>query len=558
MEAASNNSIVQEIILRLRMEADPGNAKIAEQTARAGITSQTRLTETVQKSAKEQASAVEKLQRAESDVSAKRQAANEKYRSSTKQALEGITSLARGLTLIGVASEKDLEKAVRVLAKFEAGAQVLKGTITIIEAGTNAWKAYRTAVLAAAAAEAARGAVAGAAGAGGGAAGGAVGGAAAGAAGAAGVGLGGRLIGGAALAARAVGGAFAATGPVGYAIAAVATAKLTSELNSMSEAMEAAEKSAKRLAEYEQRISEQREQGDSAVGQFLGHQGALFPLGLEEARARGGRGLRGTDRDAAANQAGLNRSQSELAGIRSQQRSLADNGAEGLVGPAGRFASFAQAQQQLAQQERTALEQVKQLEQERLGINQRIVEQKIKGTQEARDSLKVLQDQARAESQGLAQSVEDAAARFGRLSPQDQRRTLSAKKALDEGQDLTRGQRGLLDSLGLESLTAATRQQDIADAIKAGFESAGLGRAEEDRAADLGQRALEIGFQIQSQNELVIKLENDATKLADDLGERLRPIFREMAKTIVVEAEARLKQEVEQQARNKNAQLARP
>lgn len=131
--------------------------------------------------AKQQVTAIKAAQEEYAKFTAKGQAANRQLVEGSKQSLEGITALARGFVLLGVSSEKDLEKAVKTLAKFEAVANVLKGTINTVQGLAKAYDAYRTSVQAAAAAESARSAAqaaGGAAGAvgGGAAAGGAVGG----------------------------------------------------------------------------------------------------------------------------------------------------------------------------------------------------------------------------------------------------------------------------------------------------------------------------------------------------------------------------------------------
>lgn len=72
-----------------------------------------------------------------------------------KQSMSGATALARGFALVGAASEEDMEKAVRALAKVEAGVQAVRGTIDLVQGITKAWRAYTTTVEAAAAAHAA-------------------------------------------------------------------------------------------------------------------------------------------------------------------------------------------------------------------------------------------------------------------------------------------------------------------------------------------------------------------------------------------------------------------
>lgn len=90
-------------------------------------------------------------------MGAKSQAANMAIAEGFKMGIGGATALARSFTLLGVASEDDLEKAVKALAKVEAGVQAIRGVIDVVVGGVKMWRAYAEAVTAAAAAEAAIG-----------------------------------------------------------------------------------------------------------------------------------------------------------------------------------------------------------------------------------------------------------------------------------------------------------------------------------------------------------------------------------------------------------------
>lgn len=111
--------------------------------------------------------------------------------------------VARSIALIGIASEKDMEKAIRAFAKIEAGIQIVSAIANAVKAGTQAWRAYQTAVLAAAAAQQAAAMAGGGIG---------PGGAMRGAAGRAAAGGAGRAAAGGALGALGMGGSAAAMG----------------------------------------------------------------------------------------------------------------------------------------------------------------------------------------------------------------------------------------------------------------------------------------------------------------------------------------------------------
>jgi hypothetical protein len=108
-----------------------------------------------EKAAKEiqqaQIKAISTVEQAQSRMTAGQAAIAEGF----KQSMSGATALARGFALVGAASEEDMEKAVRALAKVEAGVQAVRGTIDLVQGITKAWRAYTTTVEAAAAAHAA-------------------------------------------------------------------------------------------------------------------------------------------------------------------------------------------------------------------------------------------------------------------------------------------------------------------------------------------------------------------------------------------------------------------
>lgn len=97
----------------------------------------------------------------EAAVSARQQAAaaraviteQNKLISAAKQVAGGFISIGRAAVLFGVSGEENIEKAIKALAKFEAGVAAITGLVNIIEGGAKAWRAYAAATAAAAAAQ---------------------------------------------------------------------------------------------------------------------------------------------------------------------------------------------------------------------------------------------------------------------------------------------------------------------------------------------------------------------------------------------------------------------
>lgn len=151
----------------------------------------------IEKAVKNQAKEQERAARATETALGKVREANAKTVEAFKQSLEGAMALGRGMATLGIVGEQDTEKLLRALIKVQAAFDIMRGTVTLVQALTRGYQAYRTAVLAAAAAQATLAAAQG-------------GGAAAGAGGMAAKGLGGLAVGGAGLTAGAAG--FAAAG----------------------------------------------------------------------------------------------------------------------------------------------------------------------------------------------------------------------------------------------------------------------------------------------------------------------------------------------------------
>lgn len=112
--------------------------------------------------AKQRANA-EKAASRESEQAAKKTIeAQYKLNAAAKQVLSGFVSIGRAAVLFGVSGEENIEKAVRALARFEAGVSAITGIINLIEGASKAWRVYAAATATATAAQVAFNATAGA------------------------------------------------------------------------------------------------------------------------------------------------------------------------------------------------------------------------------------------------------------------------------------------------------------------------------------------------------------------------------------------------------------
>ena len=107
----------------------------------------------------EQIEQKKKLAAAEKQLAAaERQLASSRERmlNSISTLSTGITQLARSYVLLTAANSDSAREALKLIVRFEATMQALRGTITLIKSASNMWKSYETAVLAASAADLAK------------------------------------------------------------------------------------------------------------------------------------------------------------------------------------------------------------------------------------------------------------------------------------------------------------------------------------------------------------------------------------------------------------------
>ena len=177
-----------------------------------------------------------------------------------------------------------------------------------------------------------------------------------------------------------------------------------------------------------------------------------------------------------------------------------------------------------------ALTKIRDLEKERLSINQSILRDKINQTQQASAA-------AAAERDVLRQSRMSAMERFGQMTPAEQRQLIRIKEKADRGgatgENLTRQERMQLRGLGLKSTTEIAERGDVAAARKGGFE-AHFGQMEQ-------VTAMKLDVAVQAQNQLTVKLESDARKMA----EQMVPVLQEFSRKIGEAVAAKIRDEAE-------------
>ena len=89
------------------------------------------------------AKAYELQERAATRAAAVQQRNLQELVSGSKQAAAGVGSIARAFVYLGVSGEENVEKALRVLAKFEAGMAGVRGAADLVGGLSKAGKAYR-------------------------------------------------------------------------------------------------------------------------------------------------------------------------------------------------------------------------------------------------------------------------------------------------------------------------------------------------------------------------------------------------------------------------------
>lgn len=547
--AGTSSVIGRDVLYRIRFEVDGSAraageqaAKIAEQSFERAERAKKKETAEHKKSLDQQIKHVEELVKKIDEVgreyekaNAKRRAADQQIVASSKQALEGVTQLGRSILLLGISSEKDLQKAIQAFAAFEAGVNLLKGTINVVEAATKAWGAYRAAVVAAGAANAAYGALSAGGRVAGGAAAGAVGDVARGAAGevigGAAVGVGGTVLAGKSAAvaegAAALGTGIAATIKAIVVSPAFIIAGIAAGVKTIQEAItnrpgeglvsgavlsipgyrSLAEAVGKGVLGTGDEATAQKQREFIFARNFQATQ-AEAQAGQDAIRDRFAR-QRFENRINAlsfqANAAAGGGSAGSLAAVRTELGGLG-----GVGGPTG--VALVERQVALRERERDLVRQIGQEQRQAATEQLRGLEQALKTQQQIAETLRG--------------QLTGAAERFGQLSPAEQQRTILAQKKLTAGQALTQDERRRLRALGLDSTSAAVRGQDIADAERAGF-SRFFGEDERRRLGAAQREEVRLSVAIERQRDFIVRLEADTEAEAEFLAREVSRLLVE-------------------------------
>ena len=577
--AGTGAVIGRDVLYRFKFEVDNSVKQATEQVARTAEAGFERAERAKKKEAGEHKKALdEQVKQVEAYIKKvdevgklyetannKRRAADMQLVASSKQAIEGVVQLGRAFVLLGVSSEKDLQKAVQALAGFEATAAAIKGTINVLEAASKAWGAYRAAVLAAGVANAGYAALS--------AGGGAVAAAGGGAAGQIATGAAGDIIGGTVVGAgravlagkAATGGAAASLGAsIGGVIATIVTSPVFIATGIALGVKALQEAATNRPGEGLVSGTVMRIPGYRSLAEGLGE--GFFGTGsdLTATRARdfitrrqfeNAQQQRQDVVDSLTSRAASSRFENALAfrSFAASQRAgggtggaLAGVRAElGGLGLTGGPTGVALVERQVALRQRE-LDLVRQIGQEQ----KQAAQERIRGLQAELQTQEKIADQMRAQ-------LTTAAERFGQLSPQEQQRTIAAQLKLQQGAQLSQEDRRRLRGLGLDSVTAGVQAQDIADANRAGF-SRFFGGAERQQLAQAQREQIRLSVAIQREKNFVVQIESDTQREAQQLAQEVVRLMVERDAQLQKQLRDEIKRQLDQQTetRARDAQTA--
>lgn len=416
-----------------------------------------------------------------------------------EQAAGGALKLGRALVLLNVANEDDMRVVFKKLAQIQAMIDLYRGLADVVQGGIALWKAYRAAVLAAAAAEAVAGKVSMAGAAGKVAAGGA------GAAGSAAAGAGGGALAAAAapfaalLAVAAAG--FVALNAVLYAFIPAWREGLNELLGIADHSKDAAMKlAAKQLKALDE--SEKQRRRNTEDSQLAGD---------NRARAVEAALLRAGD-DPSARLATLNQfaagSRATAEGERTRQASLGDAGLDAVA--------YFETMQKSLEVEQQAAEQLIALDRERLTLVQEQGRQRIAAVDAEIAKLEKARDVEQQRLDAARSNLEGAAERFGQMSPEERSAALQTFRRFQAGEELSSQERNRLRGIGFAD---EARNLDIAAARAGGF-----GEIEQvlgQRVSAAQQALAKVEVELRTKNEFRVQIEADTEKMARGIAEEL-------------------------------------
>lgn len=420
--------------------------------------------------------------------------------------LTGVEQVARGVVLLGISSEEHLEKVVRTFARFQASADIIRGVINTGYGAVRMYRAYQTALEAAAAAQSAL--------------------TAAELAGAAARGRGAAATAGASVLGR---GGFAAAGVaavpvVGQVAVGVATglAAITAVSPGFRDALmeltgwtDRAADAQKRAIEFEnQRIEiaqvalEKEHAARRSVQVFANKEQAFLDYQLQQARIQDQSNP--IDNDPFGRQrALLLRKQAET---RFEERQL--------VG-AGRGESAERSR--LADLQKSIADELIALKQEELRIDRQAAEERIHVAERHLTILQTQSAQAQAQLRNIQASSRQAFAQFATSEPhiRDRLQNLERKRQAGEAFSSQEAQFILQHSPFRQQREAAEKQLAAQGRATAG-PLAGIFQPSID-AARRDVRELEL--KIQNEHNVKVQLEADADRVARAIADQLKPLY---------------------------------
>lgn len=489
------------------LEADLERSAINASKARSA--ERGRETADTQRAEREKASAAESASKQYATASARHEKANRQIVTSAMAAFGGVTSLAKGIALLGLAGEKDTRKIVDGIIQIEAGFAILHGSVSTLLAIGKLWDAIGKSIKTAAAAQAAYNVTAGVGGAVGGARAGSgfLGGLIGGRIGAGLAGIGGTMLmaGGAAVGATAL----ATTSAIltareawKYALGGGAsTGSLVEQVGgskwnpfawmvapgSMYRRGAAEARTAEMEAAFAKRVSAQQDQAERQYIQngYLGQMQNIRMMRAESSASLSGIGLSGARQGIAVNDAMRRASLSEaVTAMEERQRAPTWEAQKGAL------------ERQIA-----AVERLRELEKDRVNLQRDLAEESGRTLEGMKAQGKELKSQIDAKRE----SLQSAAERWLTMDPAERALALQAKRKAEAGQDLTNEERSALRGTGVDA----------------------LGRAAGESAAR--QAGRDSGFNEISSS--INKEIGDLAKQRADLDAKRREFLKELAKT---------------------------
>lgn len=490
------------------------------------------------------------------------EAGNKKLEDSLLKVGRSTLDVARGLTYLGAVAEDDAEKILKVIVRFEAFHAVAKGGIGIVRNLTEVWQRYMQVRAAAAAIEG----VAGAAGAArtAGSLAGAAGGAAAGAGGAA-KSVGGLLsgavgaVGGAAGVATLGGAAVAITGIVGtlYYFDKNFKAGVDKFLFGMTDAEQ---KILKRIDVGERETSELR----TRMTQDRQDELTVQDVTDTQIRLRARASVLG-DKSIPAEERGLRADVAENADLIADRRAKLQAAVNAANAEAANARDNPNSPQALAGAEISAKKvvdlnrELRQLEQDRLGLAEKVQQVAVDALSKQRDAARETADLARQTADEYQRIADEEAGkyrsdleRFGAANPIEQEKVKRIKEILDRGGELNAEQR----SLGLnynefrDRVAAQNREQALRRGGGMIFEGG------EDRVAESQAAATAASAAAQNAQSVVAKLDTEVRVLmeanVDDLARQLAEGLVPYQEQLVAEVlrQIELRRQADAQSRN--------